>query len=86
MKMKKEVDNLDTNIKPSVITTISDMWNKIKETGLTDDMIIDLLKAKTRLGKRTIKTVVDAVIKLESEILENRARRNAESTNKLQEV
>lgn len=66
----------NNNVKPSVITTISDMWNKIKKTGLTDDMIIDLLKVRTRLGKKTIKTVIEAIIKLESEILENRAKRN----------
>lgn len=54
--------------KPSEITEITNTIKNLEDLGLSERMIIALVHDKTKLAKRTIKQVIDAIVSIETSI------------------
>jgi len=64
MENKKKIDIFA----PSKICKVSEAIENLRDIGLSDKMIIALIHDKTRIAKRTIKEIIDAILNIEESI------------------
>jgi len=63
---------VERNIKPSEVDKIYTILDTLKTNGISKKILIDILHARTHVGKKILGKILDALANLEQEVIRNK--------------